>query len=286
MSPQPSARRRSLDHRLRNTAQATRQDVQRLRRQLAFHRLLARVEGAGWVLKGGYCLEARLGGQARATKDMDFVRRTSSTEDELLDELDAMFARTTVDDGFAFETLTAKGLRSPDHPSAVWRVAVACTMDGVAFERLTLDVVSQFAEVAEAVEPLVIPCPVPAIGLAPVTVPAVDVHQHAAEKFHAMSRVYAQDRPSSRVKDLVDLALLTDAGLLADPAALHQRLVVVWRERDAGLPPGDLPTPPADWASGYARLVADLHLSLTTSALAFERVRAVYLSALSEGRAR
>ncbi|QQS00938.1 MAG: nucleotidyl transferase AbiEii/AbiGii toxin family protein [Austwickia sp.] len=89
-----SDRARSLHHRLANTARATSIDLQRLRRQLAFHRLLARVADAGWVLKGGYCLEARLSGQARATKDIDFVRRTTSSGDDLLDELDTLFAES------------------------------------------------------------------------------------------------------------------------------------------------------------------------------------------------
>lgn len=166
-----------------------------------------------------------------------------------------------------------------------WRVSVGCSVDGRRFDRLKLDVVAQFAEVAEALEPLVIASPVPFAGFAPVTVAAVDVYQHAAEKLHAMSRVYAHDLPSSRVKDLVDLALLIEAGLLVNERALRRRLIVVHEHRDGSLPPEDLPDPPAAWSAGYDRLVEDLDLSVRTAGDAFARVRALYLSALSEGRA-
>lgn len=46
----------------------------RLRRRVAFDRLLARLfahSNAPWMLKGGYTFELRLGGRAWATKDLD-----------------------------------------------------------------------------------------------------------------------------------------------------------------------------------------------------------------------
>lgn len=285
MTPETD-RTRSLNHRLANAARETSTDVQRLRRQLAFHRLLARVAVAGWVLKGGYCLEARLSGQSRATKDIDFVRRCPASGDDLLDELDALFEASDIDDGFAFEALTATHLRSAKDPAPAWRLGVDCTVDGRRFDHLTVDVVAQFAEVSDAVETLVIPSPVPAAGFGPVAVVAVDVYQHAAEKLHAMSRLYAHDLPSSRVKDLVDLALLIDAGLLVDPRALRERLVVVHRERDHSPPPADLRPPPVSWSAGYGRLIEDLDLSMRTADEAFARVHALYLTTLSEGQPR
>lgn len=287
MNARESDRLRSLTHRIANAAGASGQDVQRVRLGLAFHRLLARAAGSGWVLKGGYCLEARLAGAARATKDIDFVRRESaSTADELLDDMDALLHRSPVDDGFTFEALSARLLRSPEDPSAAWRVKVQCSVEGRRFEALTLDVVSQFREVADAIERLVIPPPVSGPGIGSVTMEAVDVYQHAAEKFHAIGRLYAGERPSSRVKDLVDLALLIEAGLLTDLATLHRRLVVVHGSRDGRPPPPTLPSPPTAWETGYALLVADLDLSLRTADTAFDRVHALYRSALTEGSTR
>lgn len=274
----------SLNARVANAANISGQPSQRVRRRLAFQRLLVRMADSGWVLKGGYCLEARLAGQARATQDIDFVRRGAwPSEDALLEELDAVFATARWDDGFAFEALSARQMRSVDDPAPAWRVKVASRVDGALFEPLTLDVVTQFDEVADAVERLVIPPPVTAVGLDDVVVAAVDVHQHAAEKFHAMGRLYAGDRPSSRVKDLVDLALLSEAGLLTDQARLAERLVVVHRLRDDASPPAELPRPPSEWVDGYVRMVADLSLTFTTVDAAFDHVHALYRSVMSKG---
>lgn len=286
MTPQDSDRLRSLTDRIANAARASGQDVQRVRRGLAFHRLLARTQSSGWVLKGGYCLEARLSGAARATKDIDFVRRRSSATADLLDELDELLQGPLADDGFSFDAITATLMRAPEDPAPAWRVKIECRVDRRTFETLTLDVVSHVDEIADAVEPLVIPSPITLPGLTPVTVNAVDVYQHAAEKFHAIGRLYAGERPSSRVKDLVDVALLIEAGLLTDLTALHRRLLVVHGARDGRPPPPLLPTPPAAWNDGYARLVADLDLSLRTAAEAFDHAHSLYRTALTEGSTR
>lgn len=91
--------------------------------------------------------------------------------------------------------------------------------------------------------------------------PAVDVAQHAAEKFHAMARTYAGGRPSSRVKDLVDVVLLAEAGLLPHPD-LASRLQTVWQVRDGVPPPAQLPEFPAAWLGDYAAMAAELDLDI------------------------
>jgi len=69
--------RAALEERLKQRARAEQLDPMRLRRQVAFDRLLARLFAAPdardipWLLKGGYTFELRLGGKARATKDLD-----------------------------------------------------------------------------------------------------------------------------------------------------------------------------------------------------------------------
>ncbi len=65
----------ALEARLKQTAQTRHLDLMRLRRQVAFDRLPARLFAAQeppWLLKGGYTFELRLGGDAaRATRDLD-----------------------------------------------------------------------------------------------------------------------------------------------------------------------------------------------------------------------
>jgi hypothetical protein len=54
--------RRALEERLKRAAQTDRVDLIRLRRQVSFDRLLARLfrePTEPWVLKGGYALELR-----------------------------------------------------------------------------------------------------------------------------------------------------------------------------------------------------------------------------------
>jgi hypothetical protein len=67
--------RRALEDRLRQTATAEHVDLARLRRQVAFDRLLARLfhsDEAPWALKGGYAMELQLR-VARTTVDIDLT---------------------------------------------------------------------------------------------------------------------------------------------------------------------------------------------------------------------
>lgn len=283
MSTRESARLRSLNDRLASAARTHGKDIARVRRQVAFQRFVARVADAGWVLKGGYCLEVRLPASARATRDLDFVRDgLVAGEDALLDEIDTLLDRPDLDDGFIFEARSARLLRDPDNPATAWRVSVIATVDGREFASLKVDLVSAFAEVMGATETLVVPPPVAGLPVPDVQVLAVDVYQHAAEKIHAMARLYAGERPSSRVKDLVDVMLLLDAGLLGDRAALGARIRAVFAARDGDPPPASLPAPPAAWADPYDRLIEDLPLTGPSTA-AFDLVQHLYRSALSEG---
>src|ERR1039457_2502814 len=67
--------RTALEERLKRTALTEQVDPNRLRRQVSFDRLLARLfreEPAPWVLKGGYALELRFKA-ARSTVDIDLT---------------------------------------------------------------------------------------------------------------------------------------------------------------------------------------------------------------------
>ena len=67
--------RKALEDRLAKTAETEQVQLNRLRRQVAFDRLLARlfrVDPAPWALKGGYALELRFK-TARTTVDIDLT---------------------------------------------------------------------------------------------------------------------------------------------------------------------------------------------------------------------
>lgn len=192
---------------------------------------------------------------------------------------EGLFDSELVDDGFAFRCAMPKRLRSPDDEHDAWRVTVEAVLDGHLFQTIVVDLVGQVAEVEGGTETLLVASPLTITGLEPVAIRAVDVHQHAAEKFHAYSRVYARELPSSRDKDLVDLVLLIEAGLLDDCKAVGERLAVVWRLRESAPPPAELPTPPVAWAEPYAAKAAELDLSARTLDAAYQLVADLYAAA-------
>ena len=72
------ALRTALEERLKPASRDEAIDLQRLRRQVAFDRFLARLfrrPNTDWVLKGGYAMELRFQ-TARTTKDLDFTVRS------------------------------------------------------------------------------------------------------------------------------------------------------------------------------------------------------------------
>ncbi len=79
--------RKELEANLRANSMKTGEDINRLRRKVAFDRLLARIftqEPSFFALKGGYGMELRIS-QARATKDMDLTcfKRMNETNEPM-----------------------------------------------------------------------------------------------------------------------------------------------------------------------------------------------------------
>lgn len=284
-----SPQARSLTDRIRNEAQVLGIDPQRLRRRVVFQRLLARVGvSSRWVVKGGFCLEVRFDLGSRGTKDLDLVAPTGWGRDgalDLQDELDELLSHDRDSDSFAFAVGAPRSV--PGDGRELWRVPVEASLAGTVFAQVSLDIVVQEAELEGGVEELLVPPPLGASGFGAAQVLAVDVDQHAAEKIHAYSRTYAQDQPSSRVKDLVDLVLLIEAGVL-DPARLGQRLVVVYAQRDGAEPPARLPAPPASWRRDYAALLAEHQLALSATSVdaAHELLTHHYAAVLAAAKGR
>lgn len=117
-------RQRSVNDRIRLAAAAQGVDANRLRRSLVFHRVLARLAPDGFVLKGGFCLEVRLPGSARATKDVDLVGRVATTTDpeQLLNDLDELFDGGADEDGFTFQPTRPVRLRDEGAANHAWRI--------------------------------------------------------------------------------------------------------------------------------------------------------------------
>ena len=102
--------RKQLEANLRGHSNKTGESIDRLRRKVAFDRLLARIftqEPSFFFFKGGYAMELRIA-RARATKDMDltwFKRQSNAKEpmsELILQELQ-MLARINLNDHFIYQ---------------------------------------------------------------------------------------------------------------------------------------------------------------------------------------
>ena len=170
----------SLTERLRNVAAAEGSAVERVRNRLAFQRILARLAlHDGWVLKGGFCLELRLGLQARATKDLDLLRQGEHVGDplDLQDLLDEALD-TDLGDSFTFRVRAPRQVRREDEMPSTWRVVVEVLCVGHPFGTSTLDVVTSETFPVTATERLLISSSLMGDEF---SMPAVSLARHAAE---------------------------------------------------------------------------------------------------------
>lgn len=248
--------RASLDARIINASSGN--ETYPLRRRLAYQRVLRRLgehPDGGWVLKGGYLLEARLQSRSRATKDLDLAMREVADGAEVTTLLRNALSHDPDNDHFIFTAASPTALAMDGRDKRGWRVSLDALLDGRIFARLRIDVVERMEEIADAVELVTVPVPVSATGLSDALIPAIDIAQHAAEKFHALCLQFSDGRVNTRVKDLVDIVLMVEAGLLPDPT-LRLRIHSVFKSRDNSDPPKDLPQPPASWRVDYAVLAA------------------------------
>jgi hypothetical protein len=209
------ALRAALRARLSATAKAGGgHGLDELQRQFAYDRLLARAfdgpDSQRWVLKGAGALLARLP-QARHSRDLDLAYLAVNDErgDEDLDEA-AHSLREAADrdlgDHFRFEVVRVSPLQEAAKGRRLHLVAYL----GARYAAFHVDVVvgTAMTGVPELAPPLTsvdIPGLIrPAYRLFPLV-------DHIADKLCAIIEVHDQDgvpRPSTRIKDLVDLALI------------------------------------------------------------------------------
>lgn len=261
----PQALRIALEYRLLARSKETGVGLDRLRRRVLFERIVARLEAADpgrWVLKGGMALEVRLRDDARLTKDIDLGLRDDVVSATELHErlIDALTADPDRDD-FVLAVAPPVALGEDGGDRVTWRVKVASQLAGRTFGNIRLDV-SPAGRELDATDHLALSNSLDFAGIPAPVVEIVDVHRHAAEKFHAMLRDYG-DRDNSRVRDLVDLVIMVEHDLLA-PATVAARTIEVWTERDGADPPAALPLLPESWPIRYERIAADHDLETRT----------------------
>jgi hypothetical protein len=253
----PGAFRTALEQRLLTMAHAADLPVVRLRKLVVFERLLARlliVAPDRWLLKGALALDLRLGARSPTTKDMDLARR----DNEEAATTDLLAAQAIdLGDSFTFAIERTGRLDAALEGAAV-RYHVAAALDGRPFEDVIVDI--GFADpIATAPEVLRGPDLLRFAEIEPIAVPAVPIEQHVAEKVHAYTRMYASNRRSSRVKDLIDLVLIRSA-IAFEAGRLQEALHATFAQRGTHPLPAVLSAPPADWGPAYRRLAREVGL--------------------------
>jgi predicted nucleotidyltransferase component of viral defense system len=252
------ALRMALEQRLLSRSKETNVGLDRLRRRVLFERIVSRLQVAEpglWVLKGGMALEVRLQDEARLTKDIDLgLRGDVADAEELRERLVEALATGVDGDDFTLIVGPVKQLMEDDGGRLTWRAKVAAELAGRPFGAVQVDVSPRSHEL-DATDLVPVPNSLDFAGVVAPLVEIVDVDRHAAEKFHGMLRDYG-DRENTRVRDLVDLVILTEHELL-ESSALAAAVRLVWSERDGVSPPATLPSLPPSWLGRYERLVAE-----------------------------
>ena len=264
-----AAFRRALEDRLQDIAGKEGVDLQRLRRQVAFDRLLARLFQVGqplplpWVLKGGYAMELRIKA-ARTTKDIDLTMRSifSSSDKKgdkknlaVLEKLQEA-ARFSGDDFFAY-TIGEPIANLDAAPYGGARFPVEARLDSRIFVGFHLDV-----GIGDAVmEPLEVIEGRDWLGFAGIASPSLYMiprEQQFAEKLHAYT-LPRQGAANTRVRDLVDMVLLIQSATLARNK-VTEAIRVTFERRETHALPNVLQMPPADWKKPYDALAKECGL--------------------------
>jgi hypothetical protein len=190
------ALRTALENRLLAQSTETGASLDRLRRRVMFERIIARIQAAEpgqWVLKGGMALEVRLRDDARPTKDVDLgLRDDVNSAPDLHERLIDILTIDLDHDYFIFTVGPPERLDdSGGFPT--WGAKVGAQLADKPFGRVQLDVSPRTHEL-HATDRLAIPNSLAFAGIPAVEVEAVDIHRHAAEKFHGMLRDFGNAR--------------------------------------------------------------------------------------------
>lgn len=257
MYTSPGAFRQALEERLKTISRQEGTDFQRLCRQVAFDRFLARLvsePGGDWILKGGYAMELRFVA-ARSTRDLDFTLRAGNTESALGHLQYA--GEKEIGDFFSFRVGEAM-MDLDAAPYGGARYPVEARLDGRTFVKFHVDV-----GIGDLIlEPFETLTTRDWLAFAEISSPSITMiarEQQFAEKIHA----YTMPRPSpnSRVRDLIDLHLLIASGSL-DASRCAEALRRTFERRNTHALPKEPAPPPADWDRPFRVLAEECGIDI------------------------
>ncbi len=272
--PNAAAFRQALEARLRNVAQARGVQIQGLRLKVAIERLLARLfhePNPPWLLKGGYAMELRFRPKARTTRDVDLtlteVVEPEALASRLTEVHEALMNATgrNLADFFEFTIPPARSELNAA-PGGGGRFSVIATVAGREFARFHIDI--GFGDAA-----LGKPDRLPGddlLAFAEIPPPialAIPKAQQFAEKLHAYTFPWT-DRENTRSRDLVDMVLLIERGLL-DPDEVRRAVIETFTHRRRHTIPTRLAPPPSAWAAEIPAMAREAGISTTILGEAF-----------------
>lgn len=271
--------RAAIEDRLRQLSQKDGLEINKLRRQFVFDRLLARFfapeSRVPWALKGGYAMLLRMD-RARATKDVDLALKEAKflTENES-ERSEALLALLKEQAGRNLGDFLEYAVTGPikdleNAPYGGSRFLVEARMDGRAFDKFHLDV--GIGDVW--LEPLdKIPSKgfLDFAGFGTEEYPAICKEQQFAEKLHTYTLPRPDGIENSRVKDLVDMILLIQSETMTEQR-LADALRATYERRATHALSKELKAPSTKWAVPYVALSSECGIQLEMSA-AFERLQ-------------
>ena len=270
-----------LEERLKTRARNEGVDLQRLRRQVAFDRLLARLffePQNPWVLKGGYAMELQFEA-ARSTVDLDLnVPREAFNRTGSGTVLRALRVAAELPLGDFFEYRIGRpSTNLVGAPYGGARYPVDSLMDGRTFVKFHVDI-SVGDVLVDPVQQ--VPCNdwLAFAGVAPPVVTLTSREQQFAEKLHAYT--LPRSTPNSRVRDLVDLVLLSRSNL--DMDLLGTALRATFDRRATHPRPTELPPPSENWTAPFDALARQCGLTVNLAG-AFTEVRRLLVE-IARGR--
>lgn len=257
--------RQALEARISNISKKEGIDVQRLRRDVAFDRLLVRLfqmSSPPWALKGGYAMQLRTE-SARTTKDVDLALKeaklfSQDAEKRIQAIRDLLIQQANLDLGDFFTFLVSPPTQDSNAaPEGGARFHVIARLADRDFQKFSIDV--GMGDVwSDPLDQLDSSDVLEFAGFESLKLPAIPKEQQFAEKLHAYTLPRADGRENSRVKDLIDMNLLIDAGL--ENKKLLRSLEETFKLRGTHLLNLNINAPPNSWNVPYAEMAEECRL--------------------------
>lgn len=243
----------ALEMAVKEAAKKSPLDTNRAIAGFYFHRLLCRVFSdpkSPFVLKGGQSMLARTV-DARATRDIDLLARKTSVEEAVI-ELRRL-ASISLGDFVAFSFDGTEPIKADDEYRSGVKVRFTPSLGGKSLQAVSVDLV---VDEVDGLEPETV---TPADRLEIDGIPMFDyrvyrVESALADKLLAMVETH-DGRPSSRVKDLVDVVVYAKSCKI-DSRVLAEQIVKESRARNVGLP--EHFNVPEAWHATYKKAYAKM----------------------------